>query len=171
LRTPGSSRAAITTRQRLVYKLHLRSRSAAEIARQLGTSERTIERDLQEIEASLKQPIASENLRTLKRAYAELEEIKRECWNQYFQPKQTVLEPDGTRVELDGRPWKFKAIDKILEIYRDQNQLTGLSSPRSWTPPAREVGNELRAKVAELTQEERLFLARIIEKLEQAEEN
>jgi DNA-binding CsgD family transcriptional regulator len=77
---PGSSRAAVAKRQQIVYTYYLHLMPSAEIAARLGTSERTIQRDIRDIETDLKQPIANENLRPLKRAYAELEETKRQCW-------------------------------------------------------------------------------------------
>jgi len=158
LKAPGSSRAEIAERRQIVYPLHLHHVPSTQIAERLGISPRTIERDIQKIEADLNQSIANENLRSLKRAYAELDEPERQAWIIFNRALDDSL--------------KLAALDRILKIQEMKNRLVGLYQPKNTFPQrAAQTSHELNAAVAKLSEEERISLARTLQKLENTQED
>jgi predicted DNA-binding transcriptional regulator YafY len=163
LKNAGSDAASIAQRQRMVCRYYLRGLGPAEIASRLGVSERTINRDVQQIELSFKQTIAVETLRTLRRAFAELAEFEHEVWAIFHRPTQSS--DDSFR--------KLAAMDRLLKVHEIKNRLAGLGPEPlevktiDWTER-----REMRSRLHELPQEERILLAKVIRRLsEEAEAN
>jgi AraC-like DNA-binding protein len=113
-RRKGDTAAARLTRQQLVCRFFLRGLTVPEVARQLGVSERTIQLDFQEIKTSLFQIIQTRELRSLKLALMELDELWREAWTLYHRPP---------RESRDDRSVKAMLIMDLLRISAEKNRL------------------------------------------------
>jgi transcriptional antiterminator len=101
-------------RQQLVCRYLLRGLTVPEVAKHLGVTERTIQLDFQEIKASLFQVIQTRELRSLKLALLELDELWREGWLLYHRP---------ARRESDDRGIKAMLLMDLLHISAEKNRL------------------------------------------------
>jgi AraC-like DNA-binding protein len=104
----------------------LRGLTAVEVSRQLGVTERTIQRDFQEIKTSLFQVIQTEQLRSVKLALAELDEIWREAWVLYHRPPREIPVKHGKETLMrkeDDRSIKLTALDRLTHIAAEKNRL------------------------------------------------
>ena len=113
-RRKGDTAPAKLRRQHLVCRLFLRGLTVPEVARQLGVTERTIQLDFQEIKVDLFQVIQTRELRTLKLALRELEELWREAWTLYHRP---------AREGREDRPIKAMLLTDLLRISAEKNRL------------------------------------------------
>ena len=121
-RRKGDTFPAKLGRQHLVCRLFLRGLTVPEVARQLGVTERTIQLDFQEIKVDLFQVIQTRELRTLKLALRELEELWREAWTLYHRPAQQIQTKQGIAT-LDDRPIKAMLLTDLLRISAEKNRL------------------------------------------------
>jgi hypothetical protein len=122
-RRKGDTTAARLKRQQLVCRYFLRGLTVPEVARQLGVTERTIQLDFQEIKSSLFSIVQTRELRTLKLALMELDELWREAWTLYHRPAARVLNKKGETVQLDDRAIKSMLITDLLRISAEKNRL------------------------------------------------
>jgi len=113
-RRKGDTSAARLKRQQLVCRYFLRGLTVPEVAKQLGVTERTIQLDFQEIKTSLFQIVQTRELRSLRLALLELEELWREAWTLYHRP---------TREGRDDRQVKAMLIMDLLRISAEKNRL------------------------------------------------
>ena len=113
-RRKGDTAPAKLGRQHLVCRLFLRGLTVPEVARQLNVTERTIQLDFQEIKTSLFTVIQTRELRSLKLALLELDELWREAWTLYHRP---------ARDSRDDRPIKAMLLTDLLRISAEKNRL------------------------------------------------
>jgi transposase-like protein len=113
-RRKGDTAPARLERQQLVCRYFLRGLTVPEVARQLGVSVRTIQLDFQEIKSSLFDIIQTRELRTLKLALMELDELWREAWILYHRPSQE---------RRDDRSVKAMLIMDLMRISAEKNRL------------------------------------------------
>ncbi len=114
-------------RQEQVQRLSLRGLTPTEISKQTVVSVRTVQRDLEAIRANLMQIVQAQEIRTLRLANAELDEIWREAWILYHRPPREVPAKDGTELTIireDDRPMKAKLLSILLNISAEKNHLT-----------------------------------------------
>jgi hypothetical protein len=116
--------AAMLLRQEQVQKLALRGLKPPEISKQIGVSIRTVERDLRTIRANLMQIVQAHEIRTLKLANAELDEIWREAWVLYHRPPREIPANNGlAMIKEDDRPMKAKLLTILTQISGEKNRL------------------------------------------------
>jgi hypothetical protein len=154
-RRKGDTAAAKLKRQQSVCSLFLRGLTVPEVAKHLGVTERTVQLDFQEIKVGLFQVIQTRELRSLKLALLELEELWREAWTLYRQPGQ------GDR---DDRGVKAMLLMDLLRISAEKNRLllpTDAKAMALMEPKRAPIGIE------RLTYDEQI--AREVEKLENNE--
>jgi hypothetical protein len=113
-RRKGDTAAARLKRQQLVCRCFLRGLTVPEVAKHLGVTERTIQLDFQEIKTSLFGIIQTRELRSLKLALMELDELWREAWALYHRP---------SRESRDDRTVKAMVIMDLLRISAEKNRL------------------------------------------------
>jgi hypothetical protein len=82
-----------------------------------GVSDRQVRRDVKQLEATLHVQVASNQLYSLQRAFAELDEAYRENWGIFHKPSQTD--------EI-----KLAAIDRIIRIVELRCKLAGFNNPK-----------------------------------------
>lgn len=104
-------------------KYFLRGLTVPEVAGQLHVTERTIQLDFQEIKTSLFQVIQTRELRSLKLALMELDELWREAWLLYHRPAPQALSKSGERIQLNDRGLKAMLIMDLLHISTEKNRL------------------------------------------------
>ena len=121
-RRKGDTAPAKLGRQHLVCRLFLRGLTVPEVARQLNVTERTIQLDFQEIKTSLFTVIQTRELRSLKLALLELDELWREAWTLYHRPAQQIQTKQGIAT-LDDRSIKAMLIMDLLRISAEKNRL------------------------------------------------
>lgn len=113
-------------RQQQVFQLFLRGATVEEIARSLGRSRRTIERDLEEIRIGLQKNVELHELHSFGFAVAEKKEIMREAWRLYDRPPPKVTERRGNKfviVEKDDRLVKLHILGLLIKISQDMVKL------------------------------------------------
>lgn len=125
VRTRGSTEPNKANRQRLVLRYLVKGFSASEVARQLGVSDRTVERDFQEINAEFHKILERDKVRSWALADAEYEEMWRECWVLFHRP---AAEGENDRVN------KLAIIDRQLRI-KAQRDALAFGSQEPHTPP------------------------------------
>jgi hypothetical protein len=113
-RRKGDTTPAKLKRQQLVCRYFLRGLNVPEVARQLGVTERTIQLDFQEIKVDLFQVIQTKEIRSLKLALRELDELWREAWTLYHRP---------AREKGDDRGIKAMLLMDLLRISAEKNHL------------------------------------------------
>lgn len=126
-RREGHTQAAMLLRQEQVQRLSLRGLTPTEISKQTMVSVRTVQRDLEAIRANLMQIVQAQEIRTLRLANAELDEIWREAWILYHRPPREVPAKDGTGLTIireDDRQMKAKLLSILLNISAEKNHLT-----------------------------------------------
>jgi transposase len=126
LKQRGSSEASRLLRQERVSRYLLRGVGIREIAQQESVSERTIQRDAEEIKFSLMQIIQLQQLRTHRLALAELDEIWRELWVLYHRPPRDVSKRQGNEmvfVKEDDRPIKTSILLALARVSDEKNRL------------------------------------------------
>lgn len=154
-RRKGDTAAARLRRQQLVCRYLLRGLTVPEVAKQLGVTERTIQLDFQEIKTSLFQVIQTSELRSLKLALLELDELWRETWTLYHRP---------AREGGDDRGVKAMLLMNLLRISAEKNRLLLPSDAKNLALPQ---PNRVPLQVERLTFEEQL--EREVEKLKNDE--
>ena len=126
-RGKGHTQAAMILRQEQVQRLALRGLTPTEISKQTGVTTRTVERDLRAIRINLMQIVQAQEIRTLKLANAELDEIWREAWVLYHRPPREIPTKNGeelTIIKEDDRPIKSKLLSVLLNISVEKNRST-----------------------------------------------
>ena len=113
-RRRGDTAAAKLQRQQLVCRYFLRGLTVPEVAQQLRVTVRTIQLDYQEIKVDLFQVIQTRELRSLKLALRELDELWREAWTLYHRPPR-----EGS----DDRGVKAMLLMDLLHISTEKNRL------------------------------------------------
>lgn len=149
-----------------------------EVAQQVNVTRRTVESDFREVKANLLQVVQNEQLRTVKLALAELDEIWREAWILYHRPAR-----EGENETLR----KLQALDRLTRIAAEKNRLVFLSGPVSedgegnmvkqfgHTPRPQDavitinsrVRQQMDTVIESLTEAEQRALAKAIRKIEQ----
>ena len=126
MKREGSTETSKLARQERVYRLVIRGVKPAEIARQENVDERTIERDVQEIKFTLLQIVQTQQLRSLKLALAEADEIWRELWTLYHRaPRETPAKhgDEGDMRKEDDRPIKVMILAHLAKVSDLKNRL------------------------------------------------
>jgi hypothetical protein len=125
-RREGHTKAAMLLRQEQVQRLTLQGLTPTEISKQTEVSTRTVERDLRIIRANLMQIVQAQEIRTLKLANAELDEISREAWILYRQPPRDVPVKNGQELVMikeDDRLIRVKLLTLLTQISAEKNRL------------------------------------------------
>jgi hypothetical protein len=133
-KTDGSSAAEVAVRREQVWRLLLRGYSARQIAEGLrkqggSISKRTLERDLQAIRVDLLSVTQTSELYSLKKAFAELEELWREAWGLYSRSPQEIETKKGP-VKLDDRGIKTLLLRELRGIVHERAQMLGYFTPK-----------------------------------------
>lgn len=132
-------------RQEQVQRLTLQGLTPTEISKQTGVSIRTVERDLRTVRANLMQIVQAQEIRTLKLANAELDEISREAWVLYHRPPREVPVKNGqvpAMIKEDDRPMKAKLLSILLNISVEKNRLTLPQDQPSLSAPTMQTSEE-----------------------------
>ena len=131
------TKALAEARKRLELHYFLRGAGSREIAQSLrqhpqfqgGVSERQVRRDIRTLETQLHELTTANQLYSLKRAFAELEEIWREGWLIFHKPPQQV-EVQGKLVTPDDRAVKLMALARLAEIIEMRGRLAGFHNQK-----------------------------------------
>ena len=135
---PGS-KAIINKRQRLVLRYYLRGATAEETAQVARVDSATIYRDLHTVKALLAQAVTTQDLYTLRRCFAELDEEWREAWLLYHRPSRIlrdlggspIMGADGQPERSDDRGIKMMLLGRIHEVIAEKAKLCGFYSPKT----------------------------------------
>jgi hypothetical protein len=130
----GSSKAQAALRKEQVWRLALRGYSKTQILEGLrkrgeGLSERTLTRDLQSVRLDLLATIQASELYSLKKAFAELEEVWRELWSLYARSPMTIESKRG-KITVDDRGIKTLLLREIRSVVHERAQLLGYFTPK-----------------------------------------
>jgi hypothetical protein len=116
--------------------------STSEIARQLGVSDRTIERDFQEIRAKFHRINERDEVRSWALADAEYGEMWRECWVLFHRP---TAEGENDRVN------RLAVMDRLLRIKAQRDALAfGTQAPHTPTRNSQLLSDEAVGMVINL---------------------
>ncbi len=122
----GHTQASKLIRQEKVYRLVIRGLTPKEIARHFEVTERTVERDSREIKVSLMQAVLAQDVRSLKLAEAELQELWREAWVLYHRAPREIPMKQGGRIVIvreEDRPIKTRLLNEMRAISAEKNRL------------------------------------------------
>ena len=122
----GATASTKAVRQRMVCKLFLKGLSTSEVSRQLGVSERTIQRDFEEIKASFQANIERDKIRSWALADAEFQVMWNEAWVLYHRA--------ATEKEND-RTAKLAVLDRLLRIKEQRDSLAFFNTQITRTQP------------------------------------
>jgi hypothetical protein len=124
----------VAARREQIWRLALRGYNHRQIRdgfRKQGQelSERTLERDLQTIRTDLLSTTQGSELYSLKKAFAELEELWREAWGLYSRP-QVQIETKKGPIKLDDRGIKTLLLRELRGIVHERAQMLGYFTPK-----------------------------------------
>ena len=161
-RTKGSDWASITKRQRLVLRYFLRGLGPEEIAASLHTDASTIYRDLEQIRTLIKEKVEVADLWPIRKHFAIVEELIRETFAIYHRPKERRSDGQG---EIDDSFRKLAALGLLHKIVNSTGKLA-FGQKIEFKEKTPEARTELREAINALTQEERMSLAEIMERIQ-----
>ena len=130
-RRKGDTVAARLKRQQLVCRLLLRGFTVPEVAGHMYVTERAIQLDFQEIKTSLFQVIQLKELRSLKLALLELDELWREAWVLYHRPPGEGGDDRGVKAMLLMDLSRISAEKNHLLLPTDAKNLSRMESTRA----------------------------------------
>jgi hypothetical protein len=129
-----NSAATVAARREQIWRLAVRGcghRQILEGFRRQGKelSQATLERDLQAIRRDLFSIAQASELYSLKKAFAELEELWREAWGLYSRP-QVEIETKKGLIKLDDRGIKTLLLRELRGIVHERAQMLGYFTPK-----------------------------------------
>ncbi|MGB9022614.1 MAG: LuxR C-terminal-related transcriptional regulator [Candidatus Bathyarchaeia archaeon] len=122
----GSTKANQTRRQGQVLQLLIQGRTNQEMAKLLKVSERTIERDIEEVRMSFKRKVQRADLRPLQESLAEKNELWRQAWDLFNRPPREVISKSGEKMQEDDSFRKLYALDRLIKLSESKDRIAGL---------------------------------------------
>lgn len=130
-----NSRQEISRRREYVYRLALRGYSLDMILEGLrkkgeAISRATLKRDISAVHEDLLRTRGLNELYSLARAIHELEEVRRETWQQYARPQVEIPRKDGQPIKVDDRMIKVAILKQATDVVVQKARLCGFYSPK-----------------------------------------